>query len=91
MPPTKGRIVMYAVTEQDIAEIAITDGDQSGPSFQHNPIYEGELVAAVVVRVFEDGVVNLRGLIDGNGALPWWTSRREGTTPGTWRWPERVS
>lgn len=85
MPPTKGRIVMYAVTEADIQDL----GNQTGSNF--NPLFEGNLVPCVVVQVFEDGVVNLRGIIDGNGELPWWTSRREGTTPGTWRWPERVS
>ena len=60
-----------------------------------NPASEGLVVPLVIVAVwpheFGEGVpgVNGQALLDGSDQL-WVTSIREGSEPGTWRWPERV-
>lgn len=44
---------------------------------------------AEVVRVFDDGKVNLKVSLDGPDTV-WVTSVVEGTEPGTWHWPPRA-
>jgi len=97
MKPSLGRIVHYQLTEQDASEInrrrvpgaGHGEGWPAGAQAHHgNPVHVGELVAAVVVCVFET-CVNLRCLLDGTDTF-WATSRAEGTVTGTWSWPERV-
>lgn len=44
---------------------------------------------AIIVRVFDDGKVNLKVFLD-NAQTTWVTSVLEGTAPGTWHWPPRV-
>jgi hypothetical protein len=55
-----------------------------------NPVSEGDVCAAVVVRVsgLDPMTVNLQVQLDGNDHY-WATSRAEGSGPGTRHWPER--
>lgn len=57
----------------------------AGSEFNNNGATEAP---AMVVRVFDDGKVNLKVLADGPGDA-WRTSVIEGTAPGTWHWPAR--
>ena len=81
--PTPGRIVQYVISETDATEHA-----------QHprgNAPRAGDVLPAVVVRVWDDGLVNLKVFLDGPEDH-WATSRREGTAdePATWHWPARA-
>lgn len=93
--PALGRIVRYRLTEQDAADINRRRSD-----FEHsaaadrtghhgNPVAEGQICAAIVVRVFnsDSHAVNLQVLLDGNDTL-WATSSAEGNALGQWAWPE---
>lgn len=51
-----------------------------------NPVAEGEVYPAMVVRTFGGPSVNLQVHLDGND-LFWAISRLEGDEPGQWRWP----
>jgi hypothetical protein len=78
-----GRIVHYTLSEADEERInARRDADpQSG-----NRVKAGDVVPAIVVRVWADRI-NGQAFLDGADTL-WLTSRAEGTTPGTWAWPQ---
>lgn len=56
-----------------------------------NPVSEGEVYPATVVRTFDSevGTANLKVHLDGNDDY-WATSRCEGEQPGYWSWPPRV-
>lgn len=89
-PPTPGRIVLYRLTEDDARHITQqrAHNGQSG-----NYVREGDRYPAIVVRVFSgnpDDVANLKVFLDGEDTH-WATSRHNGTEPGTWAWPERMS
>ncbi|TLF34002.1 hypothetical protein FE256_02240 [Microbacterium sp. 5K110] len=96
-PPTRGRIVLYTLSEADVHAInrRRSDATASGVGGTHsgaqvhvgNEARVGDVVPVVVVRVWPDGI-NGQALLDGNDTL-WLTSRREGTEPGTWAWPPR--
>jgi hypothetical protein len=45
--------------------------------------------AAIIVRVWEDNVVNLKVQLDGESTL-WRTSVWMGDSPGQWHWPTFV-
>ncbi|MFJ4739027.1 hypothetical protein [Streptomyces sp. NPDC088775] len=97
--PSLGRIVHYRLTQQDASDInrRRTDFEHSANSAEHtgfvghhgNPAVEGQLCAAVIVRIFnpDSPAVNLQVFLDGNDTL-WATSRAEGDAPGQWAWPE---
>jgi hypothetical protein len=57
-----------------------------------NPAREGDVCAAMVVRVFDPSVstANLQVHLDGNDTY-WATSRQEGVGPGSWMWPPRAA
>lgn len=91
MHPSVGRIVHYKLSAGDVAEI-----DRQHPMYnadgvraQRNPVSEGDVCAALVVRVFDAGYSNLQVFLD--GAVRYWaTSRQEGDGTGQWSWPPRV-
>jgi len=104
MKPTIGRIVHYSMTAQDVEEAARRrvrgaghgEGWPAGAQAHvGNPHSEGQLLPAIVCVVWPDehgpdfDGVNAQVFLDGNDSL-WVTSVKEGTEPGTWRWPERV-
>jgi hypothetical protein len=53
-----------------------------------NDVAAGDVFPAAVVRVWDDGKVNLQVFLDGNDAF-WATSREQGEEPGCWEWPQR--
>lgn len=96
MRPSMGRIVLYRLTEGDVERAR--DRDRSDGRIALNGLGAGDLVPAMVLRVFDDypmpdggtGIaVNLRLFIDGNHD-GWATSVHEGTALGHWSWPPRV-
>ncbi|MFC9505355.1 hypothetical protein [Streptomyces sp. NPDC057002] len=97
--PTVGRTVLYRATEYDAEQInkrrkdAYTSGSyaEENGTIAHvgNQVTEGQVFPAVVVRVWEGGLLNLQVHLDGNDVF-WATSRQEGEDVGTWHWPERV-
>lgn len=54
-----------------------------------NHAAEGQVCAAIIVRIFGGPAVNLQVILDGNDTY-WATSRTEGAEPGMWAWPERA-
>lgn len=101
MKPSIGRIIHYALSQQDAEAINRRRKDfhdsrgaaeRSGfVGHVGNHADEGDVCPAVVVRVWDESTItlNLQVLLDGNDTY-WATSRAEGTGPGTWAWPERV-
>lgn len=85
--PTLGRIVHYRLGEQDLNRIQLRL--RRDTEARCNTYRKGDTVAALVVRVWDDGTVNLRLILDGDVDL-WVTSRPEGILPGTWCWPPRA-
>ena len=55
-----------------------------------NPTRPGDILPAIIVRVWDDGSINAQVLLDGELTL-WVTSRHFGDNGGTWRWPERAA
>ncbi len=80
---TVGRTVLYRMTAGDCDQL-------KEPPGQNNEHQAGQLVPAVVVRVWSEdaGTSNLRVSVDGNATL-WKTSISEGGELGHWQWPER--
>lgn len=52
-----------------------------------NSAAEGDMLPAVIVRIWGDGKANLQVLLDGNDAY-WATSREEGDGNGQWSRPD---
>jgi hypothetical protein len=73
--PTIGRIVIYTLPTGTASPTIYNNGATEAP--------------AVVVRVFDDGKINLKVLLDAPGEH-WATSVVEGTGPNTWHWPARA-
>jgi len=99
--PTLGRVVHYRLTENDARAINIRrndwhqtniqDGPQSTGYQAHvgNPVVGGDIFAADIVRVWDDGHVNLQVKLDGNDTF-WATSVTNGRDNGNWFWPPRA-
>lgn len=68
-------VVLYQLTEQDAARI--------NARTVRNTAHAGDVLPAIVVRVFGPALVNLQVLLDGEGSL-WATSRHPGAEPGQW-------
>lgn len=90
MAPTIGRVVLYKLSQADVAELEKVSGLRGCELARYD---EGDEVPAMVVRTARDeatpkDTVNLRLLCDGAVSPPWFVGRREGTEPGRWRWPE---
>ena len=105
MKPSIGRIVHYILTDQDakaigrrhVPGVGHGEGWPAGAQAHvGNPHSAGQHVPAIVVVVWPneygpdfDGI-NAQVFLDGNESL-WVMSVKEGTEPGSWHWPERVS
>lgn len=77
---TAGRIVHYRVAEFDSAE-------------RSNGVAPGDLLPAIVVRVWEDSPdhrVQLQVFTDSPVGTVWKTSIAQGDAHGQWSWPARV-
>ena len=77
--PTPGRIVLYKLSQRDAESILLRRSRGEGVG---NVPREGDVVPAIVVRVWQHGI-NGQAILDGNDSL-WLTSRPEGDEPGTW-------
>lgn len=88
MKPTIGRIVHYTLTEGDAH--AIRQQRAALVQAHGNPVQEGQVYPAMVVRVFDPSTAaaNLQVFLDGNDSH-WATSAKEGHGPGHWAWPSR--
>jgi hypothetical protein len=95
--PATGRIVLYVLSQHDCEVInqqrrrcmaAGLVGEHESPG---NPIVPGDIVPAIIVRVWneQNGLMNGQALLDGPDSL-WLLSRHSDDTkaPGTWHWPE---
>ena len=101
--PSIGRIVLYALTEDEARDINRRRNDAYSADLRErrpgliahigNPVEEGQIVAMTITGTYEDeymtGTVNGQCTLDGNDAL-WVTSISQGDGPGTWQWPERT-
>lgn len=91
---TVGRIVHYRLSAGDVRAI-MGQREQLATALGvsvaaiGNTVAEGDVVAALVARVFDErsGTANLQVTLDGRDSY-WATSRSEGTAPGTWAWPK---
>lgn len=86
MTPTIGRIVHYTLSAQDAALI---NNGVAALAVPKNTAREGDTYPAMIVRVWDGGLVQLQVFYDGAGAH-WATSRSQGDGPGAWAWPTRV-
>lgn len=50
---------------------------------------EGDVYPAIIVRAWNDDLLNLQVFLDGNDTY-WATSAHLGAEAGTWSWPTRV-
>lgn len=106
MTPSIGRIVHYALTEKDVADITRRRDDyklaerpaDGAQAHVGNPVAVNDVVALQITRVWPNGLVNGQAVLDGTDTL-WVTSAaftdhaEEGILilePGTWIWPPRV-
>ncbi|MCM2390205.1 hypothetical protein [Streptomyces albipurpureus] len=86
--PTLGRIVLYRLADTDISYIRSLAAATT-PRAPIAELHEGDTMPAVVVRVHQGDLLNLRIILDGQ-VTPWVTSRPAGTERGTWSWPSRT-
>lgn len=91
MKPTKGRIINYRLSGDDVKEIDV----KRRVTNQHgNPVSAGDTVPAIITAVFENEFgpevygLNLKLFLDGEDTH-WVTSRKEGSETGEWSWPAR--
>lgn len=87
MTASPGRIVHYALTDNDCARISVARLDDE--QRKGNTPRAGDIVPLLVVRVWPNGSVNGQAFLDGNDSL-WVLSASEGEVEGSWRWPARV-
>lgn len=94
MIPAVGRIVLYKLNPHDVKAInrrrgdATAAGRRTDGAVVHtgNPVSEGDVFPAVIVRCWGDtegSMVNLHVLLDGNDTY-WAMSRSEGDDGGHW-------
>jgi len=73
--PRLGDIVLYTLSGRDVAQAVTQPGNLAAA---------GQTYPALVVRVWPNGLAQLRVFLDGPGAELWATSRPEGDGPGQW-------
>lgn len=84
--PTLGRTVWYRLNMVDVA--AIRERRVNLGDVYSNPVREGDLFTAIIVKVWgdtPDAYVNLVVLLDGEDTA-WVTSRQVGDKPGGYQW-----
>lgn len=88
MEATTGRIIHYKLTEDDCRRIK---GNRNGlivtsHTSEGNTPQAGDVVPAIVVRVWSPGALNAQAFLDGNDSL-WLMSIVQGDANGQWQWP----
>lgn len=94
--PAIGRIVHYKLKPADCERINIRRSDaqnsHAGSNISGyvvhvgNPVRDGDVFPMMIVRSWENGMVNGQVFLDGNDTL-WVTSAEEGTEAGQFSWP----
>jgi len=97
--PSLGRVVLYKMPGQyarainarrEDAEMSRPGASRSGVMVHvGNRVQGGDVFPADIVRVWDDGHVNLQVKLDGNDTF-WATSVVEGDEMGNYSWPPRV-
>lgn len=97
IPPTIGRIVIYKLSREDSNAINRRRGHAAEHMNNHrmnqtgvmvhvgNTTSMGEEYPATIVRVWDDGKINLKVHLDGSDDY-WATSRECGDGDGQWHW-----
>lgn len=91
MTPSPGRIVLYRLSDQDVAQ-ARMDRQTSGSTKRGNPLSAGDIFPMMITKVWgptEESAVQGQVFLDGNDAL-WVTSRVQGDEIGQWYGPPRA-
>lgn len=83
--PTVGRIVMYRLSQEDVATIEQRRTRRPGTINPHSP---GQVLPAIVVHPWGT-CANLRVFCDGDLDL-WVTSAEQGERDRQWMWPART-
>lgn len=83
MKPTIGRVVLYRLANDDLDDI-INLAKDHGDQFDSPEI--GDLVPAIIVKVYSDQKANLKVFLDGDADL-WVMNVCEGPEEGQWQWP----
>ncbi|MBE7497127.1 MAG: hypothetical protein HS117_19470 [Verrucomicrobiaceae bacterium] len=96
--PTTGRTVLYVLSETDCAAIRYQRERRKAAGLMDahdglgNPVQPGDIVPAIIVRVWneESGLMNGQAILDGPDSL-WLMSRHrdDSKAPHTWHWPAR--
>lgn len=98
--PKTGRQILYVLSDTDVQTIMkqrvlsadlMNEDDRHLAAFRGNSVLAGDIVPAVIIRVWNEqsGLMNGQALLDGTDSL-WLLSRERDAnkTPGTWHWPE---
>lgn len=95
--PSIGRIVLYVLSETDCEAIRAQRQRARNAELvsmneaMGNPVAPGDIVPAVIVRVWneDNGLMNGQAILDGGDSL-WLLSRHrdDSKAPQTWHWPE---
>lgn len=80
---TPGRIVLYKLSQDDTDELMELAQEKN---WMFNKPQPGDVIPAIVVKVFSDGSFNGKAFLDGEPDL-WITSIKEGSEPGQYQWP----
>ena len=83
--PSLGRIVHYALTEEQAAQVSAS---RKLRPRRGNEVLPGQVYPMIITQVWPDSI-NGQVFLDGSDSL-WVTSAHEGKTPGTWCWPPKV-
>jgi hypothetical protein len=92
--PTVCRSVRYALSDEDVKNIAIRRTMRNGAGtliYRGNLVTVGQICPMTIVRVWGNeptSAVNGQVLLDGNDTL-WVKSVTHGEGPGHFTWPER--
>ena len=97
IPVTVGRLVLYKLSADDAEQInrrradnadhtaANEDWPTGAQAHVGNPAQEGDLLPTLVVKVWENNLLNGQVFLDGNDSL-WITSAAQGGETGQWDW-----
>jgi hypothetical protein len=82
-PAVPGQIVQYRLSADDVRAIS---RQRIGHPYRAPSVRAGDTLAAIVVRILDDGAHNLHVFLDGPDTY-WAQNVEQGTQDGTWSWP----
>ena len=86
--PTTGRIVLYTLTDADVARIR-NERDLRPETSYGNPSHVGDVVPLLVVRGLDERHVSGQVFLDSAERL-WIADAAEGDESGQWHYPPRA-